>query len=269
MQQQYGVYLPKLTNVNKVLIIAMVFFFILDSILKLSSGVSLNIVMGLSCNGFFNGQIYQLITYPFIGSGLLEVVFNAILLWFIGSEFESSWGTKRYIIFNIFTVVLTGLFFLFIANIFSNSSNAIASIPLTGIVGIVNAQLVAYTVINPDRVFSFFMIFPMRAKYFCWILIGMQLYMGVFSPAGLMVWGHLFAMGLGFIYMKYLFNFNIFSGNFFHKNGKSLYDVRDAYLRELRRKNSQLKIVDNVNGEKEKSNSSNSSSGQHPPKYFQ
>jgi len=44
--------------------------------------------------------------------------------------------------------------------------------------------------------------FPVKAKWFCLIMAGVELYLGVFSsnPAA---WGHLLSMGVGFALIRY------------------------------------------------------------------
>jgi membrane associated rhomboid family serine protease len=193
---------PPLTKTSKILIGITVGLFLINSILK-TQGIALDGILGLSSLGMSKGLIFQIFTYPFIGRGLLEVVFNSLLLWFIGSEMESLWGIKRYLKFLATSVIGAGIIFLTIGFIFFSNS-MMGSIPLTGLAGAMSALLLAYAIIFPDRTFSFMLIFPMKAKYFCMILIAMQLYMGFFSPAAILAWGHLGAMLSGFLFMLFV-----------------------------------------------------------------
>ncbi|MBT3235369.1 MAG: rhomboid family intramembrane serine protease [Bdellovibrionales bacterium] len=193
--------LPQLSLINKAVIIATVGLFLLSSILK-ASGVGINLValLGLSAAGFFHGLVYQLITYPFISVSLLGVVFNCLILWLLGSELERMWGPRRYILLNLISLIGSGVIYLIVTLLFF-SSGPVYLAPLYGLIGICNFQLLAYAIIYPDRIFSFMLIFPMRARYFCMILIAMQLYMGFFSPGGNQAWGHLGGMLAGYIGM--------------------------------------------------------------------
>jgi len=188
-------YMPPFTKVNKAIIISTVAVFILGSIWKV-----LPAYLGLSAGAFFNGHIYELLTYPFVSRGLLEVVFNCLLVWFIGCELENLWGTIRYVSFLATSYIGAGLIYLMVSVLFFSGS-AVYSYPLMGLHGLCSALLLAYAILYPDRVFHFMLIIPVKAKWFCAILIGMELYSGVFSPSAALAWGHLGAMGCGYCFM--------------------------------------------------------------------
>jgi len=193
--QGQSIYTPPLTKLNKILIIISVGLFILSSVLP-----AFTPHLGLSAHGFFSGHLYQLITYPFVSRGLLEIVFNCLLLWFIGSELESQWGLKRYSSFLASAALGAGLVYLFVSFVFFQGK-AVYTFPLMGLHGVCSALLLAYAILYPNRIFSFMLVFPVKAKWFCGILIFMELYSGFFSPAGAQAWGHLAAMFTGYSFM--------------------------------------------------------------------
>ena len=191
---------PKLSRVNRYIIGTIVGVFLLGSIMQSSGGASLANLLGLSAGRFFSGYIYQIFTYPFVSRGLLEVVFNSLIIWFIGSELETMWGRKKYVSFIVSAVITAAVIYLFVG-LFFLSSSAVYSYPLGGFAGVGSALCVGYAILFPDQIFTFMLIFPMKAKYFCMILIGMQLYQGFFSPSGAQAWGHLGAILGGYLYM--------------------------------------------------------------------
>lgn len=222
--QYGGVHLPTLSKVNKSIIIVFVGLFLLNSVLKSTAGINLAGILGLSGSQIFNGMIFEFFTYPIIGTSLLEVVFNSMLLWFIGSEIESMWGTSRYLKFMATSLIGGGLIFFAISVSFLSSS-VYFSVPLTGMTGFINALLLAYAILFPDKTFLFMLIFPVKAKIFCSLLIAMQLYIGIFSPGGVLAWGHLGAMFSGFMFMIIASQKSMkrgpFDGLFNTKNGKN------------------------------------------------
>lgn len=197
-QRQINV--PAMGKANKYLLIAMVVSLVLDSILVKAAGFSLKSIFGLSAGNFFGGHIYEILTYPLMGGGLLEVVFNGLIIWFIGSELESMWGMKRYLSFVLTATIGAGVIYLLI-NLFFFSASPTFNFPLTGMSGAASALCVAYAVLYPDRIFSFMMLFPVKAKYFCMLLIGMTLFNGFFSQNAALAWGHIGAMASGYIFM--------------------------------------------------------------------
>lgn len=190
---QAGFQAPPLTKTNKVMIITLVVLFILN---QLTKGV-LSSYLALSFNGFSSGLLTQIITYPFIEASFMGLLFEGLLLWFIGSELESRWGRKFYLQFFLVSVLSVVPIYL----ILSKTLGMYA--PLMGITGFNYALLVAYAIIYSERQLMFMMIFPMKAKYFCMLLAGIQLYTGFFSGSGAVSFSHLAAMGFAFLFLKY------------------------------------------------------------------
>jgi membrane associated rhomboid family serine protease len=248
MNPQSQIYLPKLTMVNKILIIATSAVFILNFILERFGGMgSLVGLFGLSGSGVFSGHIYQIITYPLFSNSLIEVILNCLMLWLMGSEFEANWGTKRYLSFILTTVVGGALLYLAVIGIFFSGNVLLYSFPLSGFAGIVGALCLAYAVIYPDRIFSFMMIIPIKAKYFCMILVVISLYQGIASPTGIGAWGQ-----LGAIIFAYLFMIVIS-----HRNFKVLSDKmgKMTQVKTAKKSKAKLSIVKDDNDS--------------PPKYWQ
>lgn len=247
MNAQSQIYLPKLTLVNKILIIISSVVFILDFAMSKFGGMgSLIPTFGLSAAGAFSGHIYTLITYPFLSHSLIEVILNCLMLWLMGSEFEANWGTKRYVSFILTTILGGAVLYLGIVALFF-SNHIVYAFPLTGFAGIVGALCLAYAVIYPDRIFSFLMIIPVKAKYFCMILVVISLYQGIASPTGVGAWGQ-----LGAIASAYLFMIAIS-----HRNFKTLADKMSkmTQARPVKKSKAKLTIVKDDNDQ--------------PPKYWQ
>ncbi len=196
MQAQMQV--PTLSKVNKILIGTYVAIFILSKIFEQSGGVDLGAVLGLSYEGVTSGLIFQFFTYPFMDYGFTGVLFNALLIWFIGSDLELKWGTRFYIKFLIAANLGAGIFYF---TVFGLMLGSLA--PLFGMTGTNLALILAYGIIYSERTMLFMFIFPMQAKYFCMILAAIELYMGLFSKQSEAAWSHLFAMFCAFIYLKY------------------------------------------------------------------
>jgi len=190
---------PPLTRINKFIIITHVGFFLINTILSSSMGISLASLIGLSLSGLKSGLVFQLITFPFIEVNFMSVLFNSLLLWFIGSELESKWSEVFYLKFLLISSLSAGLFYILLSFIFGGSFNVI---PLHGLNGMTFALLVAYGIIFSERQLTFMLLFPMKAKYFCMLLCGIELYMGIFSVHGKASWAHLFSMLVGFLYLK-------------------------------------------------------------------
>ena len=187
-------YIPPLTPVNKRVLIATAACFVLQSLVQKIAGVSLPAILGLSPHSFGHGHLYQIFTYPLVHLGLMNTLFDGLVIWFIGSELESLWGGRTYSKFLLTSVLSAGIFYLGCALAFSST------FPLTGITGISYALLLGYAILFPQRILTFMLIFPMRAKYFCMIITGVLLFGGLMSH-NLASWGHLGAMLGAFGYL--------------------------------------------------------------------
>lgn len=266
MTHNININVPRLTKVCKILIIACGGIFLLQSVLGLAVGAfPFKMLLGLSTYMISNGHVYEILTYPFIGSSLIEVLFNCLMLWFIGSGLEELWGTRRFINFVAAVVIGGGAIFLLIGAIFFQSA---ALMSLTGMAGIVNASLLAYAIIYPDRTFTFMLLFPMKAKYFCMILIGIQLYIGVFSPGGVLAWGHLGSMLAGYLYMLWV-------SSRWHKSFTESGGIKKVFSKDkksdekMRRRNrANLKIVDDDDGDNGSQGGQGGDNDDNSPKYW-
>jgi membrane associated rhomboid family serine protease len=198
---QYQMSAPPLTKINKIIVVSTGICFLLYSILKAVGAFNLVSLIGLSGSGLMSGLIFQLVTYPFMEVQLMGFIFNSLVVWFIGSELESQWGQKVYLRFLLINLLLVGLIFVLINTVFFYGT-AYFSTPLHGLSGLNFALLMAYALLYPDRQMSLMMIFPMRARTFCWILAGIEAYMALFSGLA-NSWAHLLAMGVTYLIIKF------------------------------------------------------------------
>ena len=193
-------YIPQLSPINKFILVGAGACFILQSLAEKLLGFSLWSFLGLSAHTFWDGHLYQMATYPLVQTGLMHLLFDGLVIWFIGSEIEKIWGGKFYLKFLLVSLFSAGVFYLLFALFFSTG------FPLVGITGISYALLLSYAVLFPQRILTFMLIFPMPAKYFCLLLIGILLFSGLMSN-NLASWGHLGAMfgAFGQMYMMALY----------------------------------------------------------------
>lgn len=233
-------HVPPLSFVNKILIAVMVGAFVLSSILQ-TQGISLTSWLGLSLDGLSQGLVYQLVTFPLVEHGLFSVLFSGLILWFIGSELEWSWGMRRYIYFLLSCLGVGAFFFLVVAASFS-----IFAAPLSGMSGVASGLCIAYAVLYPDRLFTFMLLFPMRARYFCLILAAISLYNGFFSPAKAGAWGQIGMMLGAFLWVAW--QTGLLSQN--------LSKVKKSVPRKKASSKSHLRLVEKDDDER-------------PPKYWQ
>ncbi len=211
--------------------------FLLSSIAGKFMGVHLAPLLGLSGAGIGQGLIYQFLTYPFMTSSFMGVIFNALILWFMGSDLENQWGRKFYLQFFAFIVLTTGPIFILLSVVFPSFGGS----ALMGMSGFAYALLLSYGIIYPERQMLFMMIFPVKAKYFCMLIVGILLYMGIFSSAGATSLTHLVAIFTGFAFLRYK--------SWKSQGGSVAKNIKEAQRQKMKKKLYIVKDDDKKDGE--------------------
>ncbi|MCF6194695.1 MAG: rhomboid family intramembrane serine protease [Kangiellaceae bacterium] len=166
-----------------------------------------------------NFASYQFVSYLFLHGSFSHVIFNMFALYSFGSVLESSWGTKRFLIFYFITgvgaavvytmvnyfqyfeildqLVKLGLSDIDIKRMLASGSvqqSVLSSIseaqlmefysifhtPAVGASGAIYGILIAYAISYPEaKLALIFLPIPIKAKYFVPILITGDLFFGV------------------------------------------------------------------------------------------
>jgi len=194
----YGSGFRRVTPVvlNLIIINVLVYF----AQLMLDSSIELTAKLALFSydTGLFNP--YQLLTHMFAhatrdadGSVVIfHVLFNMLGLWMFGTNLERIWGPKRFLIFYLVCGLAAGIAQMLLV---TNSVSYGAS-------GAIMGLLAAYAYYFPNTEFFFFPVpFPVKAKYFVFIVAGVDLLSGL-HPGKLDDIGHYAHLGglaMGFI----------------------------------------------------------------------
>lgn len=117
--------------------------------------------------------IWQIGTYMFLHSyNIFHIVFNLLLLWWLGSELEQRWGSRFFLTYYLVSGIGAGAIYTLciLAHGLITGSFAGFTSPVVGASGAIFGLMLAYGIIFGERVVYFMMMFPMRAKYFVMIL---------------------------------------------------------------------------------------------------
>jgi membrane associated rhomboid family serine protease len=190
----------RLTKTVKVLAIICFIVFLIQQTGDQFFGTHLTSVFGLVPAYWLRDyRIWQLFTYSFLHADVMQLFFNLMMMTFIGSDLEDLWGPRRFLRFYLFCATATGLVYLLFQMMFHGPGN---HAPLIGPSGAIYGLLMAYGLLFGERVLLFMMLFPLKAKYFIWVLALIQLMTTVYSPGG--GWSslaHLSGMASGLIYL--------------------------------------------------------------------
>ncbi len=118
--------------------------------------------------------IWQPLTYMFLHStDPFHILFNMLILWWLGTELEQTWGSRYFTIYYFACGIGAGVIYTFVTVLYSIFSGNLTPlvIPVLGASGAVFGLLLAYGIIFGDRVVYFMFIFPMQARWFV-VLLG-------------------------------------------------------------------------------------------------
>ncbi len=195
---------PRFSGFIKRLVLAnLVVFFallILGAVNSLA-GMSISLLLSLMPSAVAHGYVWQLVTYSFVHRGILEVLFNLLSLWFIGSYLEdvkgSRWVTEIYFLAVIGgALIATALSFAHIPHL---APGDLASGAQAGIFG----MLAAFAVLFGEQQFFLFPLpIGIKAKYLVliYLLIAIAMLFGGGSILPIVV--YLSGGLLGFLYAR-------------------------------------------------------------------
>lgn len=186
-----GLGMMGITPVVKALIIANVAVFVLQVVLPMR----LSLIFGLAPARFWDGYLWQPVTYMFLHGGPMHLLFNMFVLWMFGSPLEQTWGRNEFIKYYFVCGVGAGLL---------NAALTPGSpIPIVGASGAIYGLLLAYGILFPERLIYIWGIIPIRAKYFVLIMGGIELFASLDSAnSNIAHFAHLGGMLFGLVYLK-------------------------------------------------------------------
>lgn len=141
-------------------------------------------------------RLWQFVTYMFLHGGLWHLVFNMLILLFIGSEMERTWGPETFIRYYLFTGVGAGV----LTWILSPGS----PVPNIGASGALYGILLAFAMTYPNRLIYVWFMIPIPAKYLVLILGVFEFMASVrHTSDGIGHFAHLGGMIFGLIYLRW------------------------------------------------------------------
>jgi membrane associated rhomboid family serine protease len=160
------------------------------------------VYLGLLPIAVTHGYLWQLVTYSFIHSGIFHILFNMLSLWLFGATLEQEWGSRRFYEFYFFCVVGAALVTVVMA--YTHVLGMRTDIPTVGASGGIYGLIVAFGVLYSEMRIFVYGIFPIKAKWFAIIWVGIALLGTLGGPQGVANIAHLGGALFGYIYLKAL-----------------------------------------------------------------
>ena len=182
-----------LTPAIKKIMIVMGAVFLLQMVVGSRINIYLGLIPILVWNKYF---LWQLGTYIFLHGGVSHILFNLLALWMFGGELESSWGSKKFLIYFFYCGIGAGICTV----IFSPHQ----FIPVVGASGAIYGVLLAFGWLFPNRLIYIYFLFPIPAKYLVIIYGLIELFSSMEGTGGgIAHLTHLGGLFFGLFYMAY------------------------------------------------------------------
>jgi membrane associated rhomboid family serine protease len=176
-----------------------------------------------------NFAVWQLISYGFIHGGLLLILFNMLMLWFIGAQLESDFGPRWLGEVYFFSLVGAGL--CTVALVYFPLLHLDPQGLVSGSSGALFGLLVAYAVFYADQEMYLFFVLRMKVKYLVALFLLLSVAGLISSSNNAAYAAQLGGALFGYMYAKFAprrgFGFGL---------GESYYGLRNAWYRRKRRK---------------------------------
>jgi membrane associated rhomboid family serine protease len=217
-------FIRRLVQANLIVFFAL----ILLGLVSRNTAYFLTFHLALTPWSVLHGQLWQIVTYSFIHTGILDILFSMLSLWFIGSYLESTLGANW--IAELYFISVIGAAFAAIAMAYTHILHLTPSLTITGASGGIFGIFVAFAVLFGEQEM---MLFPLpiriRAKYlvaiYLLLSLAFMLHGSLDSIAGL--GGALF----GYLFAKFAPRRGILGGA-----SEWYFNLRNAWYRSKRRR---------------------------------
>jgi membrane associated rhomboid family serine protease len=150
-------------------------------------------LVALSPEAVLQGQLWRLVSWPFVMQDPLDLAFAGILLYGLGQQLAFAWSERRFLSrffgYAAFATVGTTVVAWFAPELVR---------PHVGAWPIVNAFVVSWGLLYPDRHVNLFFVLPISGRIAAWLMLGGTVLYGIARgglPGVVAFAPHLFAIG--------------------------------------------------------------------------
>jgi membrane associated rhomboid family serine protease len=226
---------PPFSGATRNLILVTLAVFFLFAFLALSAPMvlgRLTLLLSLIPATLLHGQVWQLLSYEFLPTGILGTMFSMLTLWFFGSTLEDRYGSGWLIEFYLLTAAAGGLFAAILAYFGFLRLDAVVS--TSGPWAPILAMLVAFGVVSGNESIRFNFIFTMKVKYLVGLYVLYYLAILLLGPDRFGALTCLASALAGFAYMRVAPRRGFLGGAGFSFSER-LYAMRNEIYRRKRR----------------------------------
>jgi membrane associated rhomboid family serine protease len=140
-------------------------------------GTSLFGYGALSPSLVWRGQLWRLITWPFLQPGPFNFIITLLMIYWWGIEVAVEWGSRWFLkVFGVL-LLLSGVMTCLIAKV----DPAVMAANYLGSFALTAAMVVAWGLTFPNRVIRLFFILRIRGLWVAWLTVGISVVYAVYS----------------------------------------------------------------------------------------
>jgi rhomboid family protein len=160
-----------------------------------------------------HGQVWRLLTFAFLHSGIMHIFFNMLFLWWFGSDVEQLYGRKEFLVIYLISAFLGGVAYEIWGLLQTDQVG-----PCVGASGAVTTMLILCALHFPRRIILVFGILPVPIWLFAMFSVAMD-FLGLFHATRVAVVVHLAGAVFAVAYYKLQHNVSeIVSGLMWWRN---------------------------------------------------
>ena len=151
--------------------------------------------LGLSRIGLSHGMVWQIVTSPLLHFSVPHLVFNMLVLAFLGVSVEQRLGWWGYVVFSLICALVGSAGFLLLGH-----GRTIGA----GYSGVIYGVMAACAIFWPERIIYIFYFFPMKMKWAMSLMALTALFLTIESSDNAIAHAaHLGGAVAGFVYIKF------------------------------------------------------------------
>lgn len=143
------------------------------------------------------GQVWRVVTWPFVQKDPLALLFGGYMLYWLVQQLSFVWSERRFMLRFFGYTAFAGVVTTLVAEVWAS-----AATPHWGIWPVVNAFLVSWAMLYPDRQLNLYGVLPLTGRTMAWLVVGGTFLFGI-AAGGLAGIGaftaHLSAIALAYV----------------------------------------------------------------------
>ena len=228
-------FLRRMPPLSRGIFLATIAAFIVQIILKMALGDNgykgvvdtLGLTPGKALKSLY---VWQLVTYLFLHSldSPFHILFNMFIFAMFAPEVERALGRKRFGILYFGCGIVAAVISCIVMSLYGEGK-----ITVIGASGAILGVLAAYGSLFPDRILRVFMVYPMKAKHFIWLVAGLEVvaaFMGS-KDSDVAYITHVGGLAAGFLFIRYEWTFRSITRRRAHRRSNRARES-DSQIRE-------------------------------------